>query len=269
MADQSDVETQLAAIVAAALYPNGLDLPSAPGSPCRVYRGWPNPAALDADLKAGRINVSIFPGEASPRLAPAYPGEWQTIATLPTLTTSVNNLTVSFAGNAAEGQVAGILLDGKPYVYRVVAPDTAAHVAANLAAAIRADRIVNNSAATLTIPGARDLLARVVCDQPATRELRRQTQNFRVTCWCPTPVTRDAAAAMIDAVLAATNFLTLPDRSKARLLFAGGTVADRSEQANLFRRDLLYNVEYATTSSAIQPTMLFGILTSNARSITA
>lgn len=269
MADQSDIETSLVTIVSTALYPNGMDLPSAPGPLCRIFRGWPSPAALDTDLKAGRINVSIFPGDASPRLAPAYPDEWQTVTKLPTLTATVNGLTITFAGSAAEGQVAGILLDAKPYVYRIVASDTAAHVAANLAEAIRADRIVNNSGATLTIPGARDLLARVVCDQPATRELRRQTQNFRITCWCPTPSSRDAAAAMIDAVLAATNFLTLADNSKARLLFNGGTVADQSQQAGLFRRDLFYSVEYATTVSATQPTMLFGILAANARIITA
>ncbi len=269
MADQSDIEIELVTIVSAALYPNGMEMPSAPGPLCRIFRGWPNSAALDADLKAGRINVSIFPGEASPRLAPAYPDEWQTVAKPPTLTATVNGLTVTFAGSAAEGQVAGILLNAKPYVYRIVASDTAAHVAANLAETIRADYIVNNSAATVTIPSARDLLARVVCDQPASRELRRQTQNFRITCWCPTPSSRDTAAAMIDAVLAAMNFLTLANNSKARLLFNGGTVADQSQQAGLFRRDLFYSVEYATTVSTMQPTMLFGVLTANARTITA
>ena len=41
MADQADVETALAAIVANALYPKGTAAPSAVGCTCRVYRGLP------------------------------------------------------------------------------------------------------------------------------------------------------------------------------------------------------------------------------------
>ena len=269
MADQSDVETALATLVSAALYPNGSDRPSAPGPVCRIYRGWPNPSALDGDLRAGRIHVSIFPGEASARLGPAYPGEWQSVATVSTLAATVNGVVISFDGSAAAGQVAGVLADGKSYAYRVLDGDSASLVAANLAEAIRADRIVNLSLATLKIPGAGDLLARVVCDQSAVRELRRQTQGFRITCWCPDPISRDATAAVIDTSLADTSFLQLADRSKARLLFAGGTVTDQSEDAALFRRDLLYSVEYATTVSATQPEMLFGTFAVSGHSLTA
>ena len=60
MADESDVETALVALSSAALYPNGANSPSVPGPDCRIYRGWPNSAALDADLTAGRINVTVF-----------------------------------------------------------------------------------------------------------------------------------------------------------------------------------------------------------------
>ena len=62
MADQSDVEIALVNVVAAALYPDGTDKFSVPGPDCRIYRGWPNSAALDADLAAGKINVTVFPG---------------------------------------------------------------------------------------------------------------------------------------------------------------------------------------------------------------
>ena len=62
MADQSDVEIALVSVVSAALYPNGTDEASVPGPDCRIYRGWPNSAALDADLAAGKINVTVFPG---------------------------------------------------------------------------------------------------------------------------------------------------------------------------------------------------------------
>ena len=67
MADQSDVEAVLVALASAALYPQGIDADSVCGQPCRVYRGWPNPLALDADLAAGRVNVTVFPVDGATR----------------------------------------------------------------------------------------------------------------------------------------------------------------------------------------------------------
>ena len=142
-------------------------------------------------------------------------------------------------------------------------------VAANLAALVRADRIVTLSGAILTIPGAGDLLARVVADAPAMREIRRQRQNFRLTCWRPTPAGRDAAAVAIDSAFAAMNFITLADTSVARIRYAASTVFDQSQDASLYRRDLLYNVEYATTVVASQTSMLFGALALNSQNLTA
>lgn len=269
MADQSDVETALVALVSAALYPNGTGADSVPGMPCRIYRGWPNPTALDADLAAGRINVTIFAGEAATELTTRYPEEWEVSPVVPTLTATVSGISVAFAGSADAGQAAGLLVDGKPYAYRVVANDTPALVAANLAALVRADRIVTLSGAILTIPGAGDLLARVVADAPAMREIRRQRQNFRLTCWCPTPASRDAAAVAIDSAFAAMNFITLADTSVARIRYAASTVFDQSQDASLYRRDLLYNVEYATTVVASQTSMLFGALALNSQNLTA
>jgi hypothetical protein len=65
------------------------------------------------------------------------------------------------------------------------------------------------------------------------------------------------------------SFIALPDGSKARLVFSGGTVLDQSENASLYRRDLLYDLEYATTVTQSQPAMLFGSVGLNALRITA
>ena len=54
MADESDVETTLATLVTAQIYPQGTNAPSALGPLVRIYRGWPNPTALNADLAAGK-----------------------------------------------------------------------------------------------------------------------------------------------------------------------------------------------------------------------
>ncbi len=95
-------------------------------------------------------------------------------------------------------------------------------------------------------------------DATASVEIRRQQQSFRITAWCPTPALRDATCAAVDDAFAATPFLTLADGSAARLRFTSTTTFDQSQDAALYRRDLLYSVEFPTTQAATQPAMLFG-----------
>jgi len=269
MADQSDVENALVTIIAGALYPNGTSSPSVPGPDCRVYRGWPQSAALDTDLAAGRINVTVFPAGGAGRNTTRYAEQWVATPQQPTLTASMTDGTIAFGGTADPGQLAGVLADQHSYVYRTQAGDTPALVAANLAALVRADFIVQQSAASLAIPAAGDVVVRVVADASAMREVRRQRQTFRITCWCPTPPARDAAAAAIDQAMAAMRFMPLADGTDAWVRYAGTTVFDQSQDALLYRRDLLYAAEYATTITALQPSMLFGDLLINAASFIA
>ncbi len=260
MADQSDVETALVGLADSALYPNGSNTESVPGADCRIYRGWPNPTALDADLRAGKVNVTVYPAPGAGRVSTRYVQEWSGSPELPSLTTSVSGTTVSFSGTAAPGQVAGVAIDGVSYAYRVQPSDNPALVAANLAVLVRADRLAQVTGSLLNLPGAGVLTARVVADAPAQQETRRQTQLFRMTCWCPTPATRDATAGAIDLAMAQQRFIALADGTAGRLLYAGTTVFDQSQDALLYRRDLLYSVEYATVLAATQPAMLFGAL---------
>lgn len=269
MADQADVETALTALASAALYPNGPDSASVPGPDCRIYRGWPNAAALDTDLRAGKVNVTIYPAPGVGRVTTRYVQEWVGVPSAPALNAQVAGASITFGGQAATGQVAGLAIDGVTYAYRVQAGDTPALVAANLAVLVRADRMATLSGTTLTIPGAGELLARVAADAPAQQEARRQVQSFRVTCWCPTPQIRDATAGAVDLAVAPLRFLDLGDGSQGRLIYGGTTVFDQSQDALLYRRDLFYSVEYATVLTAVQPTLLFGDLKVNAVQIVA
>ncbi len=269
MADQADVETALVGVVAAALYPNGPNAGSVPGPDCRIYRGWPNAAALDNDLRAGKVNVTVYPAPGAGRVSTRYIQEWVGTTASAALTAQVSGASITFGGAVAIGQVAGVAIDGVAYAYRIQPGDSPALVAANLTVLVRVARIASVSGATMTIPGAGEVLARVVMDAPAQQEVRRQTQVFRVTCWCPTPQTRDASAGAIDLVMAPLTFLDLADGSEGRLIYAGTTVFDQSQDALLYRRDLLYSVEYATLLNATQPVMLFGEIDVNADQLVA
>lgn len=269
MADQSDVEVALVRVAAAALYPNGTDAPSVPGADCRVYRGWPTAAALDSDLAAGRINVTVFPLPDDTCLTTRYSQVWQGVPAVPALQAVVNSSTVSLSGTADSGQIIGILADRRAYAYRTEPGDTPALVAAKLATQARSDWIVQLTGCAFTLCGAVRVLARVVTDVPVFKEARRQQQGFRITCWCPTPATRDITAAAIDSALALVTFIDLPDGSSARLRYKGTSVFDQSQDALLYRRDLLFQVEYPTIVARDYPTMLFGDLGLNADRLTA
>lgn len=266
MADQSDVETALVALASAALYPNGTDQTSICGAACRIYRGWPNPAALDADLASGRVNITVFPIENGIRNTTRYPDTWAASqpSPAPSLRAMSAGVSVTFGGTADVGQIAGILVDQKNYAYRTALNDTPELVAASLAELIRADRTAILLGASITIPGAGRVSGRVVVDVNATQEVRRQECRMRISCWCPTPAVRDTASAAIDMAMAGLRFIDLPDSTTARLIFQSTSVFDQSQDAALYRRDLIYAVEYATIISASQPAMLFGDLTVNA-----
>ncbi|MBW4024949.1 MAG: hypothetical protein HIU92_17770 [Proteobacteria bacterium] len=262
MADQSDVENAIVAAIAATLYPNGPTEASAVAdgaATIRVYRGWPVAAALHADLTNGVVNVTVF-AAGEPRDTTRYPSNWRvTTAAAPTLSVIVHRNVVTFGGTTAAGQMAGLSVNGGTYVYLVQPGDTTALVAAALAAqVIAAGLLVQVAGATLAVPGARQLFARVEQAQSAYRETRRQRQSFRVSCWCPEPILRDQVASVIDAALANTSFLTLSDGTAARITLAGGATIDQAENAALYRRDLIYATDYATILTAAQPAMVFG-----------
>jgi hypothetical protein len=259
MADQSDIELTLASLVTAILYPSGSNAASVLGSVCRVFRGWPNAAALGADLSAGRLTVTITPDTGSFRVTTRYLDPPAMLAPVsPSLSIAVTGQTATITGTATLGQVAGLIVDNTAFVHRTATGDTPSLVAAILASYIRTVRIAQVSGASITIPGAGLIIPRVVADQNALAETRRQRQSFRMSCWCPDPTTRDSLAVLLDTALSQLTFITLPDSTQARLQLSHSLTFDQSQNANLFRRDLIFTVEYATTVSETLPSLIVG-----------
>ncbi len=269
MADLSDVEDAITALVTDALYPDGVGSPSVLNTPCRIYRGWPNAAALNTDLAAGLVNVTVSPDTDPGKTTTRFNLSWHDTPAAPTLRAVVAGNTAQFAGTVEVGQLVGVKVDGKPYVYVPAAGDSPDLVAASLATAIRQVRPATSAGSVLTIPGSQSLLARVVMSGTNFTEIRRQQRDIRVIAWCPDPVTRDNAIRVVDTHLARHAFLSLPDASTARLLYKGTAVYDQAQNALLYRRDVLCTAEYPTIITDALPAMLFGTLHLNAAEFTA
>ena len=258
MADLSDVENAMVFEVTAALYPQGVAQASAVGSTCRVYRGWPSTGGLNSDLAAGIVNVTVFPAIRPDELPGPYLDMSYTSTSSVALIATVTGQSVSFSGSVVGNQTVGLLVDRRPFSLKTNAGDTLENIAANLVLLIGAERIVTVSGATLTIPGAGTLMARVVTNATVLQGLRRQRKEIQVNCWCPTVVLRDAVCKIVDNALANSPFIELADDTKAHVLYTSTQVYDQSQNALLYRRDLYYRCEYTVISSAVATVMLFG-----------
>lgn len=258
MADISDVEQTVADTVTTIVYPQGPSQASIAGVTCRIYRGWPNTATLNSDLNSGIVNITLTSDNEFSKITTRYLPDWQYNQISPTLTATTVGQTIIVGGSATVGNVIGALINGLTFVYRIVTGDTTELVAANLCTAIQADMIATVGGNEITIPASTSIIVRVVNDNSATCEVRRQEKDVRVAFWCSTPMVRDTLAAAVDLALANNTFLNQYDGSSARITFKNSLTFDQSQNALLYRRDLIYCVDYPTIVTVDLPSMLFG-----------
>ena len=245
MAALHEVEQTLVAVIAQALYPDGTSAASATGDACKIYRGWPDPSNLAADLRAGVATVSVFPLDAEQNVT-RYAPDWEPLPTPEvSLTAAASNTAVTFGGTARCPLNAAVVVNGTAYVYPLQATDTPTSVATALAVLTGG----SSSGPVLRLPGATKLEARVGPSGSLVIESKRQKKSFRVTAWCNAPQVRDSVASVVDSALAARTFLSLPDGTQGRIRYERTHGDDSSLKAGLFRRDLVYSVEYATTQA--------------------
>jgi len=244
MADISDVQAAFASRIAAALYPNGIAHPSIVGAPVVVYPGWPQPAQLDKDIAAKKVNVSIWArGDGSNTTR--FPSRtWQEAsAPVATLTLQTTESTVTLGGTVSAPQV--VAVNGQAYA--VTATDTLESIMSALADMMPGS---SSAGAVLTCPeGVRH--AAIAADGTVARIVRTQTDTIQLIVWAPTPDLRSKVASAIDSALAEEGSLLMPDHSCARVMYQSTRSTDESANALIYRRDILFRVEYDTTVSAV------------------
>jgi hypothetical protein len=264
MADISDVEDGFVATVSGLLYPLGSDQPSIVGVACRCYRGWPNNTTLSSDLSAGIVNLTVVPDNDSGRITTRFLQKLYTTPIAPGIQAVADTRSVTIGGRPTVGDLIGVLIDGVAYAYRVQAGDTPSLVASNLALAVQHGQMVHVNDCVLSIPGSHSIAVRCVADSSSFWEERRQEKDIRIIAWCPSPEVRDNLCSILDRSLAATAFLSLSDGTSARLQYKNTASYDQAQLSSLFRRDLIFTVEYATIGNLVQPAMLFGVAELNA-----
>ena len=246
MPDLSDIEQVLVSLVTQTLYPHGTSAESATGDPARVYRGWTIPSNLDADLRAGVVNVTVYPLDGEQNVT-RYSTDWERVPSpLVTMTARVSGATVTFGGRACCPLNAAVVVNGRAFVHPLQATDTPTSVATALSALVSAQFTASSSGPVLTVPSAITLVARLGTVDTIVQEVKRQKRPFRITAWCDGPEARDRVSGLLDAALAGINDIALTDGTSGRLRYVRTLPLDSAQKSMLYRRDLVYSVEYGT-----------------------
>lgn len=251
MADVSDVLNYLAGKIAGIVYPGGTSAPGIVSQGVKIYPGWPLPADLEKAMRAGLSHISVYSlNNARPRPT-AIGRPYHVVATgTPSLSAAVSGNVITFSGTPSTPVNIFILVNGTGYHYSVQAADTLTTIATAVAILIPG---ASSAGAVVTIPSANTLEARVGGIGSALRELRRQESDFQIVFWCPKPDMRDVLASAVDVVLSESTDIVFSDGSHGILRYARTTMIDGQQKYQLYRRDLVYSVDYATTQTIDAP----------------
>jgi hypothetical protein len=267
MADEYDVMDVLAGLSAQAIYPDGTGQASVAGVPVIAYAGWPTRSRLDADLALGKTHVSVY-ARPEEKNTTRYMTQTQSGPPVtPTITLAAAGQAVTIGGAMPSPFTAhnlAVFVNSKPYLYAVQQNDTLTGIATALAVLIAVDVAGTTSSGPViaVAAGAKVGALRVATTGGGIREVSRQERRFQITVWSDTPDHRVAVVRPIKALLADSHFITLPDGTAGRLIYAGGGGPnDNPQDAKLYRHDLFYSCEYGTTVA--DPQYQIAAVTSN------
>lgn len=255
MADLSDVSKALGALIGSVLYPSGAsgENPSpVVNAPVRVEVGWPSPQALDTAVKTSKTHISIYPRPGERSTSRAQQDFFDLTPADPTYAMAASGNVITASGappNPFAAQNVVAVVNGKPYAVAASPGESASSIAAALRALIVVDVPGTTVAGpAITLPAdARIGALRVGTVGIALRELDRQERDFQITVWAPNPGDRDLVSSVVDVALRQVNNLLLADGSYGRLSYKGSPFSDFDQKQGLFRRDLIYAVDYPTT----------------------
>jgi hypothetical protein len=262
VADLSDVTAYLATAVANAVYPNGTSQPSIAAMDVRIFEGWPMPDQLDRDMLGQMLsgtppipvtrpsgvvaNVSVYPMPGTGIVV--YQQQDETYVITPVsygMAISVAGNVTTVSGQPHTGEYLTLVCDGA-FVFSQTGATTTALLAAIATQAQAQYPTASSTATTLTLPTGHSLVVRQGGVATLGKVTHRQNQSVMVTVWSPTQAMRATLAKAVDNALKQKIVVSMPDTSQAKIVYSRTNVSDERQAAAIYRRDLIYDVEYAT-----------------------
>jgi hypothetical protein len=258
MADTADVRQAIAALIEAAVYPNGTSSPTAIAGVTGLVAVYPSdikPRDIDIRLARGDLLVGIMEwGDG--RSTKRFPVRNDTINTpAPTLGWQINaaGTSATLFGTVTVPQNIALIIDGAPYVYSVQTGDTLTAAVAALAALIPDCGV---SGPTISLLGIHSLIGRVGVVSSTLREVGRQLSRYVVSVWSATDAIRANAARLIRGALDDQRRVLLSDGSAAWIGQAYEMPVYDPKKLGISRSNICYAVEYASTVAGTAPTAI-------------
>ncbi|HNC11731.1 MAG TPA: hypothetical protein PLF59_08160 [Cyclobacteriaceae bacterium] len=246
MAGLWDVADTLAGLVEQAVYPAGTSQPSVAGVDVTIFVGWPVREVLDDTLKAGKAMVSIYPTDKE-RYVTKFERVFQTVSISPaTLTAIVSGNTVTIGGVVSVPQAVMVILNAVGYSYGVLITDTLDTIAAALAAMIPG---ASSTGQVITLTNVTRLSTSIMTQATAAQELTRQERVFQISCWTTTPDIRRLLDEPIDVYLKKVVNPVFSDGFYGLMWYDHRKEIDATELQLIYRTDLFFRVQYATTDT--------------------
>ena len=252
MATISDLRAAIAQAVGGMLYPAGIPAgtnPASPvaGCPVRVFQGWPEREAIDADMAAGIVDVSVYvlPGSVN---TTRYPEVDVPVSTSPpTLAWSVEGTTATLGGTVSAPQNVGLQVDRQAFIYAVQPMDTLASIATALAALVNGVQPASAVGPVVTIPGSNCVIGRVGGVGITLREVGRERVTVEIVIMASSDALRNTVGAAIEPGLRTLRRTRLADESVAMTWFGQVVDTDELAKSGIYRRTIWVNGEYAST----------------------
>jgi hypothetical protein len=262
MADLSDITAYLETAVTAAVYPNGTSQPSVANMDVRIFEGWPLPDQLDRDMGGTMLtgtppvvttrpngplsNVSIYP------MAGMNASVYQILDNTYIISMPVFGLAITLVGQVltitgtpSVGEYVTIEAD-RTFVYSRTGASAAAIITALVADIAVNYPGVTSTSSTITMPNTFALLVRHGGVGVLGKVTHRQKQSIMVSVWAPNHRARTALASALDNALKQNIRITMPDTSQVVICYNRTNFSDEKQLATIYRRDLIYDAEYAT-----------------------
>lgn len=244
MSDLAAVIQTIAQNLVTPIYPNGTTNPSIAGVQVTINDGWPIRSQLDADLQSGFAHVSVYPTNQE-RVMTKFERVYELNTQTPTtIVLTVSGTSVTVTGTISTPQVVMIIANSIGYAYAIQSNDTVNTIATNTAALIEGATATGN---VLTIPSAYSLKAVVSTPYSASQEIARMDRVVMISVWAPNQVIRATLEAAIDVYMKENYRIPMPDNFFAQVFYLSMSWTDQLEKSLIYRSDLKYTIQYATT----------------------
>lgn len=261
MASVDDVLRFLAKRVTNTIYLGGTALPGIVNAPVKICPGWPAPALLQHDVSAGGVHVSVWPLPTERKVNTSLGRPYHVVSKgKPTLQITVNGNALVLSGVASALTNVRLSIDGQVFFFHFRAGTTAEKASISIVRRLpRAITVLSR----VIVPLASEMRVQVTTAGTAVRELHRQVREFQITVWAPSPHLRNRTGAAIDSALSDQCHIDLGDGAPAQMLYVRQFDSDTAENWHVYRRDLIFSVNYATTQVISAPEVISAAINLN------